>query len=128
MTENQQTERSHLGTVYDRTIRSLEGVPDVTKTKATTIRLVHPILEVLQTYIVQTYRHKERGDTVSVEYMDPNGSYRIALPPEVCKAIARQRSTATTVNRKRAAKAEAARRKATGIKPGFMKGGNRAKD
>jgi hypothetical protein len=53
--------------------------------------------------------------------MDKDGHYRIALPPEVCKAIARQRGTATTANRKKAAKAEAARRKAMGIVPGFMK-------
>jgi len=114
---------NHLGTVYDKTIRSLEGVPDVTKTKAVTIRFVHPILELLQTFVVQTYRHRERGDTVSIEFMDKDGSYRIALPPAVCNAIARQRGSATTANRKKAAKAEAARRKAMGIKPGFMKKG-----
>jgi hypothetical protein len=121
MPEHPTTERSHLGTVYDRTIRGLIGIPDVTKTKPTTIRTVHPILELVQTFIVQTYRHKEQGDTISIEYMDAEGSYRIALPPSVCEAIARQRDGATSMNRKKAAKAEAARRKAHGILPGFLK-------
>ena len=117
----QPEERNHLGDVYDKKIRSLEHVPDVTKSKATTIRTVTEPLETLETYIVQTYRHRELGDTVSIEFMDMHGHYRIALPPSVVNVIIRQRDALSTVSRKRAAKAEAARRKAAGIQPGFLK-------
>lgn len=111
-----------LGTIFDRTMRSLMGLPDVVKGRETTIRHMTPIAELAQTFIVQTYRQKEVGDYVFVEYIDPEQSFRVVLPPSVAEAIARQRDALTTKNRKRAAKAEAAKRKAAGIKPGFMKG------
>lgn len=115
-------ERQALGTVFDRQLRSLHGLPDVSSTKATTVRHVTAILELSQTYILQTYRHRERGDFIFVEYIGAEGSVRIVLPPEVAETISRQRDALGTKNRKRAAKAEAARRKAQGIQPGFLKG------
>lgn len=115
-------ERSALGTVYDRTMRGLHGVPDVVSTKATTVRTMHPVLELAQTFVIQTYRHKELGDTIFIEYLSVEGHMRIALPAAAAEVIARQRDALTTKNRKRSAKAEAARRKAQGIEPGFMKG------
>ncbi len=114
-------ERSALGTVFDKTMRSLHGLPDVTTTKATTVRHMTPVTELAQTFIVQTYRHAEVGDTIFIEYVGTEGSVRIALPPKVADTIARQRDALTTKNRKRAAKAESARRKGLGIVPGFMK-------
>jgi hypothetical protein len=120
---NSNPERSVLGAVFDRQLRALHGLPDVTTVKATTIRTVTPVLELAQTYIIQTYRHRELGDTVFVEYIGAEGSMRIALPPAVAECIARQRDALTGKNRSRAAKNEAARRKAAGIKPGFMKKG-----
>lgn len=86
-------ERSALGDEFDRTMRSLHGVPDVVSTKATTIRTLTPVAE----------------------------NSHVALPPEVADCIARQRDALGTKSRKRAAKQEAARRKAAGIKPGFLK-------
>lgn len=115
------TERSALGTVFDRTMRALHGLPDVAHTKATTIRTMHPVLELAQTFIVQTYRHRENGDTIFVEYASTEGLVRIALPPAVADTIARQRDALSTKNRKQSARAEAARRKAQGILPGFLK-------
>ena len=114
-------ERAALGAVFDRTVRALHGLPDVTTTKATTIRSITPVMELSQTFIVQTYRHAEMGDTILVEYIGTEGSMRIALPPKVADCIARQRDALTTKNRRRSAKAEAARRKAQGIVPGFLK-------
>jgi len=117
----ERSERGALGSIYDRTFRALHGLPDVTSTKPSPIRTVHPVLEIAQTFIIQTVRHKERGDWIFMEYIGTEGSIRVALPPEVADCIARQRDALTTKNRKRAAKVEAARRKAQGIRPGFLK-------
>jgi hypothetical protein len=111
-----------LGTIFDRTMRSLMGLPDVVKGKETTIRHMTPVAELAQTFIVQTFRQKDVGDFLFIEYLDPEQSFRVVLPPSVADAIARQRDALTSKNRKRAAKAEAARRKAQGIEPGFRKG------
>jgi hypothetical protein len=115
-------ERSVLGDVFDRTVRALDGMPEVTKTKATTVRSLTPVLELSQTFIVQTYRRKDHGDTVLVEYIGKDGSIRLALPPEVTEVIARQRDALISKVRSAQAKAAAADRKARGIAPGFMKG------
>lgn len=120
MPENQ-SERSHQGTIFDRTFRSLHGLPDVITTKEATVNTVHPILELSQTFIVQTKRHQENGDTIFIQYIDTEGSFRVALPPAVAKVILRQHDSLTGMNRKKAAKLEAARRKAQGIQPGFLK-------
>lgn len=116
-----QDERSTPGTAFDHTLRSLHNIPDTSHTKATTVRTMTPVLELAQTFIIQTYRHKERGDFCFVEYVSNEGTMRIALPPAVCDVIARQRDALTTKNRKASAKATAAARKAQGILPGFMK-------
>jgi hypothetical protein len=125
MTET--SERSALGSIFDRTLRSLNGIPDAACTKASTVRSMHPVLEIAQTFIVQTYRHKERGDTVFIEYIGTEGSMRVALPPEVAEVIARQRDALTTKNRKRSAREQAAARKAAGIQPAFLKAKKRTK-
>lgn len=115
------SERTALGTVFDRTMRSLHDLPDVVRAKATTVRTMTPVLELAQTFIVQTYRHRESGDTIFIEYIGTEGSMRIALPPAVADCIARQRDALTSKNRRNAAKASAAARKAQGILPGFLK-------
>jgi hypothetical protein len=114
--------RTALGSAFDRAFRSVHGRPDTSHVGATTIRSVTPILENAQTFVVQTYREREQGDWVFVEYVGTEGSVRIALPPAVTAAIGRQRDALTSKNRKTAARAEAQRRKAAGIKPGFLKG------
>ena len=121
------SERSSLGSVFDRTLRSLHGIPDTVHTKPTTIRTMTAVLELAQTFIVQTYRHRERGDYIFVEYVGTEGSMRIALPPEVADTIARQHDALTGKNRRNAAREQAAKRKAAGIEPGFMKHKSKAK-
>ena len=118
---NETTERSALGSIFDRVLRSLHGIPDANCTKPSTLRTVTPILELAQTFIVQTYRHRERGDFIFIEYIGTEGSMRIALPPEVAEAISRQRDALTTSNRRAAARQQAALRKAAGIRPSFLK-------
>lgn len=114
-------ERTALGDVFDRKIRNLTGAPDVINTKASTVRAVSKVLELSQTFIVQTFRQREEGDTVFIEYIGREGSLRLPIPPEVTDVIARQRDALTTTARKRQAKAAALDRKARGIKPGFAK-------
>lgn len=106
---------------FDRMMGALADLPDVTRTKPSTISAVSPLIGEAQTFIVQTYRQSEIGDTIFLQYVDADKSVRIAIPPAAAAAIARQRDSLTTANRKRAAQAEARRRKAAGIKPGFLK-------
>ena len=115
-------ERKALGDVFDRTIRSMNGLPDVINTKATTVRSLSRILELSQTFIVQTYRQRDEGDTIFIEYIGVEGSLRLALPTAVSDVIARQRDALTGKSRSKAAKANAMDRKARGIEPGFKKG------
>jgi hypothetical protein len=61
-------------------------------------------------------------------FLGAEGHYRIVLPPKVSACISRQRDALGAKNRRIAARAEAARRKAAGIKPGFLeKPGGRKK-
>lgn len=107
---------------FDRHLGSLEGLPDTVQTRPATIRTTTPLVGSSQTFIIQTVRQTERGDTVFLEYVDRKGSTRIVLPPAVTNAIARQRDALTDKSRSKAAKALAADRKARGVQPGFLKG------
>jgi hypothetical protein len=107
--------------VFDRLMGALHGLPDVVSSKPSTIRTMLPVIGASQVYIVQTYRQREAGDTVFVESVSSEGTYRIALPPAVADAIARQREALTTKARSKAGKTAAADRKARGELPGFMR-------
>ena len=107
---------------FDRAIGSLQGIPDVTKSKPTTIVTASPLIGESQTFVVQTIRQPEVGDWVFIQYMDSSGSVRMAIPPKAADAIARQREAVTTKVRRRVAKEQAAQRKARGEVPAFMKG------
>jgi hypothetical protein len=106
---------------FDRVYGNLEDLPDVLQTKPTTIRSTLPIVGEAQTFIVQTMRQKERGDTIFLEYVDKQGSRRIVLPSAVADTIARQRDALTDKSRSKAAKEVAQARKDRGELPGFMK-------
>lgn len=107
---------------YDRQLAALHDLPDVTRTKATTVRVVPPLgVGGSQTFIVQTYRQAERGDTIFLEVGSNTGMLRIAIPPKVAATIARQRDALTTKTRSKAARAVAQDRKAQGIQPAFLK-------
>lgn len=106
---------------FDRLLGGLEGLPDVVATKASTVRTLVPILGSAQTWIVQTYRQKDLGDTVFLECVHADGSFRLAIPPKVTEVIARQRDQLTDKSRSKAAKAVAQDRKARGIKPAFLR-------
>lgn len=112
---------------FDRLMGQLDGLPDVTNTKPSTIRTMTPLLGTSQLFIVQTYRQRDIGDTVFLECVDKDGTTRIALPPQVADAISRQRDSLTGKVRSKIAKAVAADRKARGLAPGFMKNRGRGR-
>ena len=105
---------------FDRLVGALEGLPDVTKSKPSTIRAMMPLIGIARSYIVQTYRQKDRGDTIFLETVGGEGSIRLVIPPQVADAIARQREALTGKVRSKVAKAQAADRKARGIQPAFL--------
>ena len=110
---------------FDLKLQTLEELPDVTRTKPTTLTFRAPIVGDAQTFIVQTLRQKDMGDTIFLQYIDADTSFRIVIPSEVADTIARQRDALTTRVRRRVGRDQAAARKARGELPGFMKGGKR---
>lgn len=111
-------------TTFDRLLGTLDGVPGVDKTKATTIIALVDVIGKASTFIVQTYRRRDddgvrTGDTVFIQHIDALGSARFVLPPEVADTIARQRDALGTKGRRRGAAAAAETRKARGVVAGF---------
>lgn len=106
---------------FDRLMGALSDLPDVAKTKPSTVSAVTSLIGECQSVIVQTYRQREVGDFIFLQYIDGGKSIRIALTPGVADAIARQRDSLGTQNRKKAAKERAAQDKAQGKLPGFMR-------
>lgn len=106
---------------FDRAIGALDGLPDVISTKTTTMRVVPTFGFGTYLYAVQTYRQRDRGDTIFLEHVSEHGTTRLVIPPEVSAVIARQRDQLTARARSRASKRAAEDRKARGIQPGFMK-------
>lgn len=116
---------------FDRAIGALVGIPDVVHSSPTTVRDVTPMVGDAATFIVQTYRHKEQGETLFIECVDDVGAIRLVIPPKVTAIINRQHDAISKRVRRSAARASAQDRKARGILPGFMKnrgkGGRRKK-
>ena len=112
---------------FDRLMGALHGLPDVIHTKVSTIRVVPPLgVGGAQLYVVQTYRQKDQGDVIFLEYVSDQGTTRLAIPPQVSNAIARQRDQLTAKTRSKAAKAVAEGRKQRGESWSFMKRKNGA--
>ena len=118
MNANDQNE-TIIRTKFDRMVASLDGLPDVTHTAPSTIRTVD-FIGTSETWIVYTYRMRERGDYVFLETTGEDGIRRV-LPPAVVDAICRQRDALTTKVRRKIGKANAEARKARGEVPGFMR-------
>jgi hypothetical protein len=104
---------------FDRLVGALEGLPDVTKTKPTTIRAMLPLVGIARSYIVQTYRQRDKGDTIFLETLGNEKPVRIPIPPEVANAIARQRDALSSKVRSKIAKQTMADRMAAGFVPNF---------
>jgi len=105
---------------YDRLVGALDGLPDVLKSRPTTIDTVTPIVGAEKSFIITTIRQADAGCTVLVKYIDAEGGRRFVLPPKVVEAIIRQRDALNEQHRRRVARAAAQERKARGEKPGFQ--------
>jgi hypothetical protein len=119
---------------FDRLLGVLDGLPDVVKTKPSTIRTV-PLLGVggSSLHIVQTVRQQimrktkagvevnQSRDTIFLEVVSEGQTVRLAIPPEVANVIARQRDALTAKTRSKAARRLAEDRKARGEVPGFLR-------
>lgn len=106
---------------FDRMLGGLLNLPDVTSTKPSTVVALLPLIGQAQTYILQTLRQRDKGDTIFVQYVDDQGAVRLVIPPAAAETIARQRDALTTKTRKRAAREQAQARKARGDVPAFLK-------
>lgn len=106
---------------FDRMLGALHGLPDVTNTKPSPLRVVPSFGVGTHLYIVQTFRQRDLGDTIFLEHVCDGQTVRIVLPPQVSAAIARQRDQLTGKVRSKAAKRVAQDRKDRGEQPGFMK-------
>lgn len=106
---------------FDRSMGILHDLPDVVSTRPSTIGVV-PVFGIgTQTYIVQTYRQREVGDTIFIQWVADGVAIRMPIPPAVADLIARQRDQLTAKSRSKAGKQIAETLKEKGIKPGFMK-------
>ena len=109
---------------FDRVLGSLHGLPDVTHTSQSTVQHVPFTARTTggtETYIIQTYRQKDQGDTIFLQRISDEGTVRIPIPPKVAAVINRQRDQIGVKVRSKAAKAVAQSNKEKGILPGFMR-------
>lgn len=123
MRDNNETRHNETPTTlseFDRLVGALEGLPDIVKSKPSTIRAMMPLIGIARSYIVQTYRQKDKGDTIFLETIGGEGSIRIPIPPQVADTIARQRESLATKSRSKASKQAMADRMARGEMPAFL--------
>jgi hypothetical protein len=86
---------------FDRLIGTIDGLPEVTKARPSTVTTVVPMIGLSQTYVIQTYK-TEDGYYVFLQMVDSEGRARIAIPPKVAAAIYRQRESLVKSSRRRA--------------------------
>lgn len=107
--------------LFDRMLGQLDGLPDVTKTRMTPLRVIPPLgIGGSQSFSVQTYRQREVGDWIFLERGTQEGLTRLIIPPDVSAAIARQRDQLAKMVRSKVARAAAHDRMKRGIKPAFL--------
>ena len=102
---------------FDRLLGQLDGLPGVLKSRASTVRVVTPLIGAAETWIVQTVRQQDEGDTVFLEVGTRGGYTRLVIPPKVTAAIARQHDRLVERARSAAAKAAAQTRADAGHIP-----------
>ena len=106
-------------TPYAKIRGGLQGV--ALFTKPSTVRWVRPLDGESETYIIETCRQDEIGDTIFIEALSGDTVVKIALPPKAAAAIASQRESLTSRRRSAAGRARAQADKAAGRAPGFMR-------
>jgi len=96
---------------------NLEGLPDVIRTRPSTKTASLPLVGHSHTYIVQTYRQKDEGDTIFLQVISAEGTHRIVIPAMVADTIARQRESLTKRSRSRSGKEKMEKRMDEGFVP-----------
>jgi hypothetical protein len=94
--------------------------PAITETRPSVHRVSEPVLGTTRTFIVQTVRQPEVGDTIFLECFGRGMQARLVLPPKVAETIARQRDALGTAVRRRQGQRIAADLKARGERPAFL--------
>ncbi len=84
---------------FDRLLGSIDGLPDVHKSRPSTITSVVPMLGDTETHVVQSYSTEE-GVWLLVQRVDASGGQRFVLPPKVTAAIYRQRESLVKAGRR----------------------------
>ena len=96
---------------FSTALRSLTGNPGAVRSTSTVT--VVDLLGNSETWVIDTFR-VEGEETVLLQRINSVEGTRMVLPPQVTSVLARQRDRATTVNRKRGARAAIATRIARG--------------
>jgi hypothetical protein len=87
---------------FDRLIGTIDGLPNVTKSRPSTVTTVLPLIGLSQTFVVQSYKDADEGFYVFLQMVDAEGRARIALPPKVTAAIYRQQDALIRRSRRQA--------------------------
>lgn len=95
---------------YSNRLRDLRANPAAIEKTSTIER--SDFLGNAETWLVKTIR-VDGNETIFLSRLDAGGGSRMVIPPEVADAIARQRSSAVDVVRRRAAHKGAATRRAS---------------
>lgn len=78
---------------FDLAFGQLDGLPDTLRTQQATVTATTPIVGHAETFIVQTVRQVEVGDTVFLQVLSAARSLRLVIPPRVMATLARQRDS-----------------------------------
>ena len=87
---------------FDRLIGTIDGLPDITKSRPSTVTTVLPMIGLSQTFVIQTYKDADEGYYIFLQMVDAEGRARIALPPKVAAAIYRQQEALVKRSRRQA--------------------------
>ncbi len=102
---------------FERILWTVRKMPFIVHSNEITQTIVSEDSIGADTFIVQTFRQKDIGDTIFFTHIHGDHATRIVIPPRIADTIARQRAGLETKSRRKAAKAIAADRASRGIKP-----------
>lgn len=102
---------------YSLALRDWIDRPATTRTKPALVQLIDHYGHG-QTWVVQTHRHNELGETVFVTKVAKGQSLQLHIPPEVVAVIVRQHDAVTTMNRRKGARQAMETRRQLGLPVG----------
>jgi hypothetical protein len=104
---------------FDTAIAMLSDRNDVLQVKPATVEFSTPLVGALETWVVRTFRERDKGDHVFLQRLSAGEPVRIHLPPSVTAKMAAQRKGLDERARTAAARQAADTRRARGIVPAF---------